>query len=71
MTLLKASGRLIKWITEFSKYDIKYQSCTTIKAHALANFLGETLMSEEEESSKFFMGGISTGLRSGIGVLLI
>ncbi|KAL0407917.1 UNVERIFIED_CONTAM: hypothetical protein Sradi_1726100 [Sesamum radiatum] len=38
---LEASGRLVKWAIELSKYDISYFPRTTIKAQALADFVSE------------------------------
>ncbi|XP_073133526.1 uncharacterized protein [Henckelia pumila] len=46
---LDASGRLIKWITELSEYDIKFDPRTAIKAQALADFLVETVQLEQED----------------------
>ncbi|XP_073132802.1 uncharacterized protein [Henckelia pumila] len=37
-----ASERLVRWITELSEYDIKFEPRTAIKAQALADFLAET-----------------------------
>lgn len=38
-----ASGRLVKWVTELSKYDIIFERQTIIKAQELADFLAEKI----------------------------
>ena len=44
----KASGRLIKWAVELGKFDIKYKPRTAIKAQALADFLVECTINNQE-----------------------
>nr|XP_017246425.1 PREDICTED: uncharacterized protein LOC108218012 [Daucus carota subsp. sativus] len=44
----KASGRLIKWAIELGEFDIRYKPRTAIKAQALADFLVECTISNEE-----------------------
>ncbi|KAL0355389.1 UNVERIFIED_CONTAM: Ribonuclease HI [Sesamum radiatum] len=41
MTRPDASGRLGKWAVELGEYDVEYQSRTTVKAQALADFVVE------------------------------
>ncbi|KAL8091953.1 hypothetical protein AgCh_034288 [Apium graveolens] len=44
----KASGRLIKWAIELGEFDVKYKPRMTIKAHALAYFVVEcTILNQE------------------------
>ena len=44
----KASGRLIKWAIELGEFDIRYKPRTAIKAQALADFLVECTISNQE-----------------------
>lgn len=68
---LDASGRLIKWTTEFSQYDLQYRPKTTIKAQALADFLVETSEDEDMGVWKIFIDGLATKKGSGVGILLV
>ncbi|XP_073309956.1 uncharacterized protein [Primulina huaijiensis] len=65
------SGRLIKWVTELSEYDIKFEPRTAIKAQALADFLAETVQVSDEEQWKIFVDGSSCRTRSGVGIVII
>ncbi|XP_073130883.1 uncharacterized protein [Henckelia pumila] len=65
------SGRLIRWITELSEYDIKFEPRTAIKAQALADFLVETVQLEQEELWKIFVDGSSCQSGSGAGIVII
>ncbi|XP_073152354.1 uncharacterized protein [Henckelia pumila] len=66
-----ASGRLIRWITELSEYDIKFEPRTAIKAQALADFLAEMVQLEQGELWKIFVDGSSCQSGSGAGVVII
>ncbi|XP_074324003.1 uncharacterized protein LOC141660923 [Apium graveolens] len=44
----KASGRLIKWAIELGEFDIKYKPRTAIKAQALADFVVEYTINDQE-----------------------
>ncbi|XP_042386566.1 uncharacterized protein LOC121978264 [Zingiber officinale] len=63
---LEASGRLIKWTTELSEFDIQYQPRTVIKAQFLADFITEVQNPEQEASWRVYVDGSSTRLRSGV-----
>lgn len=67
---LDASGYLIKWMTELSKYDIQYLPRTAIKAQALTDFLTKITGRESLEALKIFVNGLATKKGNGIGVLL-
>ena len=67
----EASGRLIKWTTELSEYDIQYQPRSAIKAQDLVDFIIEVQGPEEEGTWKVYVDGSSTRQGSGIGILLI
>lgn len=47
---LEASGRLVKWAIELSKFYISYKPRATIKAHAMVNFVEEFTESLVEPS---------------------
>lgn len=63
-------GRLIKWMTELNEYDIQYQSRTTIKVQALADFLAETSGKELAEAWDVFVDGSTIKQGSGVGIVL-
>ncbi|XP_073137783.1 uncharacterized protein [Henckelia pumila] len=59
LTRVDISGRLVKWTTELSEYDIQYEPRTAIKAQALADFLAETRHMEAEDLWKVYVDGSS------------
>ena len=73
---LEATGRLIQWAVELSKFDIKYQLRHVIKAQALANFIAEFTPNYDDlevmEDKKWIIhvNGLSTQHAGGIGVVL-
>ena len=44
----EATGRIIQWVIELSQFDIKYHPRIAIKAQALANFIAEFTIPDEE-----------------------
>ncbi|XP_073121516.1 uncharacterized protein [Henckelia pumila] len=64
-------GRLVKWTTELSEYDIQYEPRAAIKAQALADFLAETKHMEGQGLWKVYVDGFSNSEGCGVGVLLI
>ena len=49
----KATGRMIQWVIEFNQFDIEYHPKTTIKEQALADFIVEfTIPDEDGEPTK-------------------
>ena len=48
MNKLDAAGRLIQWAVELSEFDIEYRPRQAIKAQALADFIDEFTVAEEE-----------------------
>ncbi|KAL0363874.1 UNVERIFIED_CONTAM: hypothetical protein Sangu_0485000 [Sesamum angustifolium] len=42
---------MIKWVIELSEYDISYQPKSTIKAQALAEFVNEATLVEDDEGN--------------------
>ncbi|XP_042400764.1 uncharacterized protein LOC121990755 [Zingiber officinale] len=67
----EASGRLIKWTTELSEFDIQYRPRSAIRAQALADFITEVPDPEPESSWRVYVDGSSARSSSGIGILLI
>jgi ribonuclease HI len=47
-----AAGRLIQWAVELSEFDIEYRPRQAIKAQALADFIAEFTVAEEEPSEE-------------------
>ncbi len=47
-----AVGRLIQWAVELSEFDIEYRPRQAIKAQALADFIAEFTVAEEEPSEE-------------------
>uniref|UniRef100_A0A2N9G447 Integrase catalytic domain-containing protein n=1 Tax=Fagus sylvatica TaxID=28930 RepID=A0A2N9G447_FAGSY len=47
---LHAAGRLIQWAVELSEFDIEYHPRQAIKAQALADFIAEFTVTEDEPS---------------------
>ena len=47
-----AAGRLIQWAIELSEFDIEYHPKQAIKAQALADFIAEFTVTEEEPSEE-------------------
>ena len=76
MNKLEAAGRLIQWVVELNEFDIKYQSRHAIKAQALADFITEFTLSDNDlemvEDKKWIIhvDGSSTQHAGGIGVVL-
>nr|POF16974.1 retrovirus-related pol polyprotein from transposon 17.6 [Quercus suber] len=49
----EAAGRMVQWAIELSQFDIEYHPRTTIKAQALADFIAEfTLPNEDDLTNK-------------------
>ena len=73
-----ATGRLIQWSIELSEFDIDYRPRTAIKTQALADFIAEfTLKDDEptedvEQTSKWTVNidGSSTRDSGGVGIVL-
>ncbi|XP_043697314.1 uncharacterized protein LOC122648128 [Telopea speciosissima] len=75
------SGRLVEWLLKLAEFDIQYKLRTTIKAQALANFIIEYTLPEEEitpdaetsevtETWTLFVDGSSNASRCGAGLIL-
>jgi hypothetical protein len=47
-----AAGRLIQWAVELSEFDVEYHPRQAIKAQALADFIAEFTLTEEEPSEE-------------------
>ncbi|XP_073119612.1 uncharacterized protein [Henckelia pumila] len=66
-----ASGRLVRWITELSEYDIKFEPRKIIKSQALVDFLAETIQLDQEDLWRIFVDGSSCQTGSGAGIVII
>ena len=47
MNMPEATGRMVYWAIELSQFDIEYHPKTAIKAQALANFIAEFTLPDE------------------------
>ena len=47
MNKLEAVGRMVQWAIELSQFDIEYYPRTAIKAQALADFIAEFTLPDE------------------------
>ncbi|XP_072071777.1 uncharacterized protein [Arachis hypogaea] len=67
------AGRLIKWSIELSEYDIQYQSKGAIKSQALADFIAELTLDEQDPKNSIwtlYVDSTSNNKGSGAGILL-
>jgi len=48
MNKFEAIGRMAQWAIELSQFDIEYHTRTTIKAQALADFIAEFTLPDED-----------------------
>ena len=46
---LEASGRLVKWAVSLGAYDITFKPRTAIKGQALADFIAECSIPQQDE----------------------
>jgi len=71
---LDASGRLLKWAVELSRYDLAFEPRRAIKAQALADFIAESMTPVEKESQlqpwHLYVDGSSTKDGSGAGLII-
>ena len=50
MNKLDVAGRMVKWVIELSQFDIEYHFRTAIKAQALADFIVEFTIPDEDKA---------------------
>ena len=69
-----AAGRMVQWAVEFSQFDIDYRPQTTIKVQALANFVTEFTMTDQDPEVDYWTMYTNrssiAGVR-GVGVILL
>ncbi|XP_050258827.1 uncharacterized protein LOC126703798 [Quercus robur] len=72
----EAAGRMVQWAIELSQFDIEYHPRAAIKAQALADFIAEFTLPDEEgttdEVDKWIIqtDGSSAQKRGGVGVVI-
>lgn len=69
-----AAGRMVQWAVEFSQFDIDYRPRTTIKVQALANFVTEFTMTDQDPEVDYWMmytNRSSIAGVGGVGVILL
>ena len=72
----EAAGRMVQWAIELSQFDIEYHLRTSIKAQALADFIAEFTLRDEDsltnevEQWTIQTDGSSAQRRGGVGVVI-
>ena len=51
MNKLEAAKRMVQWAIELSQFDIEYHSRTAIKVQALADFIAEFTIIEDDNTT--------------------
>ena len=68
-----AASHMVQWAVKLSQFDIKYRPRTTIKAHALTDFIAEFTNPNPNQEAEYWTictdGSFVTGL-GGIGVIM-
>ena len=76
MNKLEAARRMVQWAIKLSQFDIEYHPRTNIKVQALANFIAEFTLTDEENSNHetkrwiIQTDGSSAQRRGGVGVVI-
>ena len=77
MNKLEAAGRMVQWAVELSQFDIKYHPRIAIKVQALADFIVEFTLPDEDgltdetERWTIHTDGSSAQKKGGVGVVII
>ena len=74
MDKLDAAGRMVQWAIELSQFDIDYRPRMAIKAQALAEFVVEFTIANQDPKSDYWTvdtNGSSTIGIGGVGVILL
>ena len=77
MNKLEAAGRMVQWAVELSQFDIKYHPRIAIKVQALADFIAEFTLPDEDgltdetERWTIHTDGSSAQKKGGVGVVII
>ena len=72
----ETAGRMVQWAIELSQFDIEYHPRTAIKAQALADFIAEFTLPDEDsltnEADRWTIqtDGSSAQRRGGVGVVI-
>jgi len=53
MSRLDAGRRMVQWVVELNQFDIDYKPWTAIKAQALANFVTEFTMTDQDQEANY------------------
>ena len=73
----KVAGRMVQWAIELSQFDIEYHPRTAIKAQALADFIAEFTILEDDnainktEQWTIRTDGSSAQKRRGVGIIIV
>ena len=69
-----AAGRMVQWVVELSQFDVNYRPKMVIKAQALADFVAEFTIADQDLKSDYWTvytdGSSATGI-GGVRVILL
>ncbi|XP_072077775.1 uncharacterized protein [Arachis hypogaea] len=67
------AGRMVQWAIELSKFDLKYETRTAIKAQYLTNFVAEYVGDQKEAPTtwELYVDGSSNKVGSGAGIIIV
>ena len=76
MNKLEAAGRMVQWAIELNQFDIEYHPRMNIKVQALADFIAEFILTDEENPNHetewwiIQTDGLSAQRKGGVGVVI-
>ena len=62
-----AVGRMVQWVVELSQFDVNYRPKMVIKAQALADFVAEFTIADQDLESDYWTVYIDGSSAAGIG----
>ena len=68
------AARMVQWAVELSQFDINYRPRTAIKARALADFVVEFTVADQDLESDYwtmYIDGLLASSMGGVGVILL
>ena len=66
-----AEGRIVQWAMELSQFDVDYRPRTVIKVQALADFVAEFTMADQDPKSDYWIVYTDGSPVSGMGVVRV
>ena len=68
------AARMVQWVVELSQFDVNYRPKTAIKARALADFVVEFTVADQDLESDYwtmYTDGLLVSSMGGVGVILL